>query len=806
MRQSLIAKILLIAVGLTLLGMGAVVSTSSYLFSQAYVTALQSRSLAIAQGLRIQMDRVLQLGIEMHELVGFETRCKDVAEGYEGIEFAMVVDRHDTILFHSDAAKIGEKLADPELRVAAHGASAATTTYAADGQRGYGAIAPILAADGTHLGSVVVGLSASVIDDKLGRMRATVIVVGLLLLGVGVAILLLALSRYIVRPLKTLIHSMEAIRDDPTNLGRRVAVLSADELGTLAQAFNGLMQRLQETTVSKSSLATAYDALQESERKYRELVANANALILRMARDGTVTYFNEYAEAFFGYPAAEIMGRHVVGTIVPPVESGTGRDLAAVIAAILADPRQHADNENENMTKDGRRVFVRWANRAILDRQGRSLGVLSVGQDVTEKRQVDQELARHRHHLEALVEERTLALSIAKEAAETANRAKTTFLANMSHELRTPLNGIMGMTELALRRAVDPRQADQLAKSLQASRHLLGIINNILDIAKIEADRLSLELVEFKLADVLANVTAMLAPRAADKGLPIRVTLPAELVDQRLNGDALRLGQILLNLTGNAIKFTAAGSVAISVAVEEARASDLQLRFSVRDTGIGIASEDRARLFTAFEQADSSMTRQFGGAGLGLSISKRLAAMMGGDIGVDSEVGVGSTFWFTTWLKRAGTPPGTVPGRDQTIVETRLKSEHGGARVLLVEDEPINQEVSRELLKEVGLTVDLAEDGVQAVALAAQNDYALILMDMQLPKLTGEAATRAIRTHPGRQVTPIIAMTANAFVEDKARCLAAGMDDFIAKPVEPEVLFATVLKWLSRRSIESAAG
>ncbi|MEN9479953.1 MAG: hypothetical protein RLZZ298_1348 [Pseudomonadota bacterium] len=408
------------------------------------------------------------------------------------------------------------------------------------------------------------------------------------------------------------------------------------------------------------------------------------------------------------------------------------------------------------------------------------------------------ELNQHRHHLESLVEERTAALSIAKEAAETANRAKSSFLANMSHELRTPMNAIMGMTDLALRRASDAKQIDQLHKVNNASHHLLSVINNILDISKIEAERLTLEQIDFRLGSVLENLSSLLSQKASGKGLRLLIDIAPELANRSLCGDPLRLGQILLNLTGNALKFTTQGSVSIRVQISEERPADLLLRFDVSDTGIGISPEDQKRLFTAFEQANGSTTRQYGGTGLGLAICKRLAQMMGGSIGIESDPGVGSNFWFTVRLSKSTQPLAVSILPSTAAAETRIKQRYNGARVLLAEDEPINQEVSRGLLEEVGLVLDLAADGLLAVDMAKATNYALILMDMQMPLLDGVDACKAIRLCPGRENTPILAMTANAFEEDRQRCFEAGMNDHIAKPVDPDLLFETLFKWLQK--------
>ena len=545
------------------------------------------------------------------------------------------------------------------------------------------------------------------------------------------------------------------------------------------QRIDYLMGTLQDVTERKRSI-------ENLQKLWLAVEQSPNSIIITNL-DAEIEYVNQCYQDITGYTSNEALGG--IPTILKSasIELVTGSSVWESLNA-----GNNWSGEYINHRKDGSEYVEHAYISPVRQPNGQVTHYLLIQEDITDKKRMAEELNAHRHHLEKLVKSRTLELEQAREAAEMASRSKSAFLANMSHEIRTPMNAILGMSHLLQRDLRDSGQLDKLNKITEAGKHLLGLINDILDLSKIEAERLTIEETAINLGSIVDHVCSMMMDRARSKGVAFVQEIDPTLRDMTLSGDPLRIGQILINYVGNAVKFTEHGQIALRAKLLSQTDLNVEVRFEVQDTGIGMTEEQQARVFEAFEQGHSSTTRRYGGTGLGLTISRHLARMMGGQVGVKCSPGSGCVFWFNVTLKRIDQSKLLAPA---TVVAVDFRHD---ATVLLVEDNEINQEVAKQILESNGLTVDVAWHGAEALERVNSRRYDAILMDMQMPVMDGLEATRLIRQLPDYNSVPIIAMTANAFEEDKQQCMLAGMNDFLSKPFDPDTLFAMLIRWIPR--------
>ena len=516
------------------------------------------------------------------------------------------------------------------------------------------------------------------------------------------------------------------------------------------------------------------EELRHSEERFRLAMDAAQEGIWDWNLASGAVYYSPGYAAMLGFDAGEL---------APTVQTWIGLLDPAEADEIVGEVGR-ALNEKGDLTiefrlrrKDGSYRWMLSRGKVVArDDQGRPLRAVGTHVDITE-------------------------LKEARLNAEAAVKAKSAFIANMSHEIRTPLNGIIGLAGIIRKKGLSPDQDRQMQRLETVSHHLLGLLNDVLDLARIENGHFELYETPFDgqvLADTLASI---LKEEVASKGL--RLDIAPVRLPARLLGDGVRLRQCYLSLVGNAVKFTQRGGVTLRIELQAEDTDSALLRFAVEDTGIGISDEALSRLFQPFEQADNSLTRPYGGAGLGLALVKRLSRLMGGDAGARSTPGVGSTFWFTARLRKAG-PAVAFPAawQDPETIKASLRARWAGHHVLVVEDDAVTRMIAEMLLMDVGLVVDLAEDGLQAVQKAQAQRYDLVLMDLRMPHMNGNEATREIRQTLAHGM-PIIAVTSSVFEEDREACMAAGMDDFLVKPFDIDVFYDTILHWLENPPVRS---
>ncbi|OOY54708.1 hypothetical protein BOW11_11260 [Solemya velum gill symbiont] len=538
---------------------------------------------------------------------------------------------------------------------------------------------------------------------------------------------------------------------------------------------------------------TAQKLADQNLRKLSQAVEQSPESIVITNLDTEIEYVNEAFIKAAGYSREEAIGQN-------PRILNSGKTLQKTYTEMWGKLTQGESWSGEfiNQRKDGSE-YIEFAIISPLRQPGGSIThYVAVKEDITEKKRLVKELEDHRHHLEDLVEIRTRALAIARQQADAANEAKSAFIANTSHEIRTPMNAIIGMTHLALNTELDDVQANYISKAHSSANALLSLLNDILDLSKIEADKLELERVDFNIREVLNSNLSIIKTSAVERGISLSTDIASD-IPEHLLGDLSRLGQVLLNLLSNALKFSSEGDeVSVTVSLQEKNEQDYVLNFSVKDTGIGISSKEQKKLFQPFSQADSSTTRKYGGTGLGLIISKKIVEAMGGEIGIESEPGVGSNFHFFVRLDKQLEDSKTEKGlsRKAVIDVADAREKLKGARLLLVEDNEVNQELASIILSMNGIDTEVASNGQEALKILARESFDGVLMDCQMPVMDGYEATRRIRAQEQFRDLPVIAQTANAMKGDKEKTLDAGMNDNITKPITPDAMLITLAKWI----------
>lgn len=519
----------------------------------------------------------------------------------------------------------------------------------------------------------------------------------------------------------------------------------------------------------------------QAELLARNILRAAGEGIIGLDLNGKHTFVNPAAAKMLGYTEEELIGKesHPIWHHSKPDGTPYPQEDCPIHGALRDGKTLHSDNEFF-WKKNGSCFPIEFTSTPVFD-DGSLTGIVLTFLDITERKKLLEKLKKSHEDLEKRVEVRTKELSAAKEEAEAANQAKSDFLANMSHEIRTPMNGVIGMTHLALETELNDEQREYLETIGESADRLLNVINDILDFSKIEAQKLDIESASFKLRQTIENTVNSISIKAKEKNIELLCQIMPEVPDD-LIGDTRRISQIIINLIGNSIKFTEKGEIILRVSLEEDQEDEVQLHFSVSDTGIGIAEDIQENIFSAFSQADTSASRNFEGTGLGLSISSKLVELMDGRIWLESEINKGSVFHFILPLRLQKDKESKIDADDnkakQQIKETQKLT------ILLAEDNIVNQRVASMLLEKEGHTVVLANNGKEAVAAYEKNSFDLVLMDIQMPEMDGFEATAAIREKESNEHTLIIALTAHAVKGYREQCLSAGMDDYLSKPIK----------------------
>ena len=951
--KSIRAKLYIISISTLIITTSLIFALNILKFKAVYQQDLKELGITLAENLR----KSIHHNLEHHPFTAMpaiQETLQETVDTNANIAYCYIADRAGKILYHSDNRQINRK-----IDTNGYWKLLESEGYLNLLDKGlHESIAPILH-DGAIIGTVHVGIQETVLDKAIFNMALQS--GGLLIGALCLAVMLLywMVGRLITRPIHQLVKQVDQVTSHFGNT-HTLSVERHDEIGVLTRSFNQMIESLQRQyhEVERHTVELVQtnvilnqeilerqrieSALRESEKRLAKiaeeqqmLLAHTRDFVYRHDTQGIFNYVSPSIEQITGYSPVEFMNHYTAYLTDNPINS-----LAVQYTEeTLRTGREHPSYQLEIFTCDKRRLRLEVSERPFFE-GGKVAGIIGVARDVTERARAEEELKKYQEHLEELVSERTVALrrtneelQQAKESAEAANRAKSQFLANMSHEIRTPMNGVLGMLSLLQDTALTAVQHSYVTTAQTSAESLLMLINDILDLSKIESGKLKIEAIPFELTQSVEEVVNLLAEQAQRKQIDLACYLPPDL-PAPLEGDARRLRQILINLVGNAVKFTDNGEVSVYVSIEHQTTRQVRLYFTVRDTGIGISAAAQSHLFQAFQQVDNTNSRQYGGSGLGLAISKHLIEMMDGSIGLESELGKGSAFWFRLrltksaqaacpsvqtfphlrvlmfsecpatqravhyYLQHWGIASISANNADQLVNLLSAAADYGQSysfcfidcqsiekslsllkgiqetpalnaarcvvfctasqlrfladsenrqtmflskpiaqgklynifntsaakktiekikdqemaaatnftfspqtRILLVEDNLVNQKVSLAILKKLGLKAEIAHNGEEAVKAVTNNLYDLVLMDCQMPKMDGFEATQQIRQQEQQQQqgvnhTPIIALTAHALQGDRERCLAVGMDDYLTKPFKVDELQEILRRWL----------